>query len=117
MKFLVDRCAGKRLADWLRGEGHDVLEARSLGPDPGDRELLEIAAKQERVLVTIDTDFGELIYVDRIAHSGMVRLPDVSAGTRIKIMGKILVQYESQLRSDAIITVRGDRIRISKSKD
>jgi predicted nuclease of predicted toxin-antitoxin system len=35
MKFLVDRCAGKRLADWLRGEGHDVLEARTLGPDPG----------------------------------------------------------------------------------
>jgi len=40
MKFLVDRCAGKRLADWLRGEGHDVLEARTLLPDPGDRELL-----------------------------------------------------------------------------
>jgi len=56
MKCLVDRCAGRRLADWLRGQGHDVLEARSLGPDPGDRELLEIAAKQERVLVTIDTD-------------------------------------------------------------
>ena len=66
MKFLVDRCAGKRLADWLQGEGHDVLEARTLGPDPGDRELLEMAAKGERVLVTIDTDFGELIYVDRI---------------------------------------------------
>lgn len=114
MKFLVDRCAGRRLADWLRGQGHDVLEVRTLGPDPGDRELLEIAAKEERVLVTIDTDFGELIYVDRIAHSGMVRLPDVSAGTRIKIMGEILVQHESQLRSDAIITVRGDRVRISK---
>ncbi len=117
MKFLVDRCAGKRLADWLRGQGHDVLEARTLGPDPGDRELLEMAAKQERVLITIDTDFGDLIYVDRIAHSGMVRLPDVSAGTRIKIMEKILVEYEPQLRNRAIITVRGDRIRISKSED
>ena len=105
------------MADRLRGQGHDVPEACTLGPDPGDRELLEIAAKQERVLVTIDTDFGELIYVDRIAHSGMVRLPDVSAGTRIKIMEKILVEYKSQLRSPAIITVRGDRIRISKSKD
>lgn len=117
MKFLVDRCAGKRLADWLRGQGHDVLELRTLGPDPGDRELLEMAARQGRVLVTIDTDFGELIYVDRIAHSGMVRLPDVSAGIRIKLMGEILVQYQSQLRSHAIITVRGDRIRISKSED
>ena len=47
----------------------------------------------------------------------MVRLPDVSAGTRIKVMGEILVEYESQLRSRAIITVRGDRIRISKAED
>jgi len=117
MKFLVDRCAGKRLADWLRDEGHDVLEARTLGPDPGDRELLEMAAKQDRVLVTIDTDFGELIYVDRVTHSGMVRLPDVQAATRIKIMEEILSQYESHLKSHAIITVRGDRIRISKSED
>ena len=85
MKFLVDRCAGRKLADWLRDQGHDVLEARSFDPDPGDKELLEIAAKQERILVTIDTDFGELIYVDRIPHSGMVRLPDVPAKMRIKI--------------------------------
>ena len=117
MKFLVDRCAGKRLADWLRGQGHDVLEARTLGPDPGDRELLEMAAKQGRVLVTIDTDFGELIYVDRIVHTGLVRLPDVLAATRLKIMERILNQYESQLKSHAIITVRGDRVRISKSED
>jgi predicted nuclease of predicted toxin-antitoxin system len=51
MKVLMDRCAGKRLADWLGGQGHDVLEARTLGPDPGDRDLLEMAAKQERVLI------------------------------------------------------------------
>lgn len=117
MKFLVDRCAGKRLADWLRGEGHDVLEARTLGPDPGDRELLEMSAKDKRVLVTIDTDFGDLIYIDRAAHTGLVRLPDVPAEMRIKIMGKILKHLESDLKSHAIITVRGDRIRISKPPD
>jgi hypothetical protein len=33
MKFLVDRCAGRKLAEWLRGQGHDVLESQSLGPD------------------------------------------------------------------------------------
>jgi predicted nuclease of predicted toxin-antitoxin system len=31
MRFLVDRCAGHRLAEWLRSQGHDVLEARELG--------------------------------------------------------------------------------------
>ena len=29
MKFLVDRCAGRLLAEWLLNQGHDVLEARA----------------------------------------------------------------------------------------
>ncbi|MCE2457864.1 MAG: DUF5615 family PIN-like protein [Dehalococcoidia bacterium] len=53
MRFLVDRCAGARLAEWLRINGHDVVEARELGPDPGDRALLELAA-----LVTSSALFG-----------------------------------------------------------
>ena len=73
MKFLVDRCAGRRLAEWLRSTGHDVIEARELGPDPGDRTLLERAVAEERVLVTIDTDFGELVYVGQMPHAGLVR--------------------------------------------
>ena len=59
----MDRSVGRRLAGWLQGEGHDVLEARTLGADPGDRALLELAASESRVLITIDTDFGELVYL------------------------------------------------------
>jgi predicted nuclease of predicted toxin-antitoxin system len=62
MRFLIDRCAGRLLADWLRTQGHDVVESRELGPDPGDRALLNRTAQETRILVTIDTDFGELIY-------------------------------------------------------
>jgi predicted nuclease of predicted toxin-antitoxin system len=61
MRFLVDRCAGRLLADWLERQGHDVVDAGLLGPDPGDRALLELAAAGDRVLVTIDKDFGHLL--------------------------------------------------------
>ena len=54
MEFLIDRCAGRRLAEWLSSLGHDVVEARSLGPDPGDSILLRWATEQKRILVTID---------------------------------------------------------------
>ena len=36
MRFLIDRCAGTLIAAWLRTQSHDVVEARDLGPDPGD---------------------------------------------------------------------------------
>ena len=53
MKFLIDRCAGHRLAIALRQHGHDVVEATQFGPDPGDRSLLELAHRDQRVLVTM----------------------------------------------------------------
>jgi predicted nuclease of predicted toxin-antitoxin system len=40
LRFLIDRCAGRRLAQWLREQGHDVVEVKALGRDPGDEALL-----------------------------------------------------------------------------
>jgi predicted nuclease of predicted toxin-antitoxin system len=114
MRFLVDRCAGRKLADWLRSQNHDVLESQTLGADPGDRELLEKAVQQARILVTIDNDFAHLVYVDRAAHCGIVRLPDVPAHRRIELMETVLREHATALQSQAIITVRGERVRISK---
>lgn len=115
MRFLIDRCAGRRLADWLRSDGHDVIEARELGPDPGDRALLEQAAAEGRILVTIDTDFGTLIHLYDVAHMGLVRLPDVRAERRIALIAQLIDQHEEALKARAVITVRGERIRISQT--
>ena len=105
MKFLVDRCAGHLLAVWLQADGHDPVESRDVGPDPGDEQLLSIAHSQRRVLVTIDTDFGRLIFRDRQKHSGLVRLPDVPAAMRIQIMEQILLVHSNALVESNIITV------------
>ncbi len=64
MKFLVDRCVGMRVTNALRADGHDAVDARELGPDPGDQALLAAAVRDQRVLITIDQDFGLLIFVD-----------------------------------------------------
>lgn len=114
MRFLVDRCAGHRLALWLARQGHDVLESKDLGPDPGDRTLLAWAVSRDRVLVTMDSDFGDLIFRDEASHRGLIRLPDVPTTERIRLMGVVLARHADDLAATAIITVRGDRIRVSK---
>jgi predicted nuclease of predicted toxin-antitoxin system len=76
MKFLIDRCAGVRLAQWLRERGHDVVESRERGADPGDRALLQLAADEQRILVTIDTDFGQLVFAEDLPQ------PDAPAERR-----------------------------------
>lgn len=113
MRFLIDRCAGRRLAEWLRAQGHDVVGAWELGEDPGDRALLECAAEDGRVLVTIDTDFGELVYLQALPHAGLVRLPDVPVERRIALMNALLERYRRALEAQAVITIRGERVRVS----
>jgi predicted nuclease of predicted toxin-antitoxin system len=115
VRFLVDRCAGRRLADWLRDTGHDVVESRERGPDPGDRTILEWAAAEERIVVTMDKDFGQFIFAEEAKHAGIVRLPDVPAARRILLMGKVLDQHSAELQARAVVTVRGGRIRISRT--
>lgn len=114
MRFLIDRCAGRRLADWLREHEYDVVESRERGADPGDRALLEWAASEQRVLVTMDKDFGQFIFAENAPHSGLVRLPDVPAARRIELMERLLRDYTRELAEGVILTVRGERIRISR---
>jgi predicted nuclease of predicted toxin-antitoxin system len=113
LRFLVDRCAGRRLAEWLRGQRHEVLEVIALGRDPGDAALLRLAAEDGRVLVTIDADFGTLIHLRARAHAGLIRLPDVPAARRIELLAQILADHTEAELSRAVVTVKGSRIRIS----
>lgn len=116
MKFLIDRCAGKRLADWLRAQGHDVVESREWGPDPGGRVLLGRATAEGRIVVTMDKDFGTFLFFHGEAHCGLVRLPDVLVEERIRLMDILLTSYGTELSKGAIVTIRGDRVRISRSR-
>ncbi len=65
-------------------------------------------------MVTIDTDFRKLVYLKKAIHSGIVRLPDVPAQKRIEIMKVVLQRYEKEIEAGAIVTVRSNRIHISK---
>jgi predicted nuclease of predicted toxin-antitoxin system len=114
VKFFVDRCAGRRLAEWLRREGHDVAMAADRGPDPGDRELLAMSHSDGRILVTMDKDFGQFVFVENLPHSGIVRLPDVRVDERIALMRGLLSGRLRDRIAGAVVTVELGRVRISR---
>jgi predicted nuclease of predicted toxin-antitoxin system len=113
LRFLVDSCAGGRLAAWLRQDGHDVFEASLLEADPGDKELLQLAATEERILVTLDKYFGALIFHQRTPHSGLILLPDVRVSERLRLVERVLERHGDKLESGAVITVRGGHLRVA----
>jgi hypothetical protein len=62
----------------------------------------------------MDKDFGQIIFVENAAHRGIVRLPDVPAARRIELVERLLRDHTQELADGAILTVRGERIRISR---
>ena len=92
-----------------------MVESRDLGADPGDRVLLEWATRESRILITIDTDFGQLVFQRGQSHSGLIRLPDVPSHERVAIIKDLIERFQTEIETGAIITVRGSKIRISSS--
>ncbi len=69
MRLLLDECVHPAVASLLRDGGHDVATVAALGMvGATDVAVLSLARDQERVVVTLDTDFGELL-----ARSGAAR--------------------------------------------
>ena len=65
MKVLLDTCVWGGAKRELLEAGHEVDRGGDWRTDPGDREILTIAAATDRVLVTLDKDFGELAVLHR----------------------------------------------------
>ena len=64
--------------------------------------MLELALSENRVLITIDKDFRELIYLYRIPHAELIRLPDVRMARRIEIIAEIIDHYSPEVAEHAV---------------
>jgi len=60
MKLLLDACVWGGARQELEVAGHDVVWAGEWPTDPGDEEILALAHREGRVLVTLDKDFGDV---------------------------------------------------------
>ncbi|MFN3752318.1 MAG: DUF5615 family PIN-like protein [Thiobacillus sp.] len=59
MKFLVDAQLPRRFCGWLTEAGHDAVHTLELpqGNRTTDNEILDIAEREQRIVVTKDDDF------------------------------------------------------------
>ncbi len=113
MRFLLDVCAASRiLHQTLADLGHDVLSARDGYSHATDEALLALAYSDQRVLVTEDKDFGELVFLRRAPHSCIVRLVELRVTEAVDAMLHLIAHHSDALRAGAIIVVTRMRVRI-----
>ena len=112
MKLLLDTCVWGRARGELEASGHDVVWAGDWPEDPGDEEILGRTYNQERILVTLDKDFGELAIVRGTPHCGILRLVNFPARQQAAVCLHALALYGKELQSGAIVTAEPGRLRV-----
>jgi predicted nuclease of predicted toxin-antitoxin system len=114
MRLLADENVPGETVEALRQQGHDVVWVRADSPGLGDNDVLRRAGREERIVVTLDKDFGELIFSGRIvATTGVIllrlRVPDPTRLTQIVVAA--LASREDW--SGHFSVVENDRVRMT----
>lgn len=115
MKFLTDVGVGRVVENWLHIQVHDCKAIRDLDPRMTDKEIIQLAVAEQRIVVTMDKDFGELVYHSGMSHYGilLLRLDDANGAEKAQIVVHILEHYASQLENHFCV-FQGERLRIRK---
>lgn len=118
MKFLLDESVDVRVADFLTALGYQATtvaeDYQASLPDP---EVLSIARREQRILVTNDRDFGELVFRYYQRHSGVIylRLGTVELPAILSRLDDVLERYADGLDDFIVVTPRRIRVRASMS--
>lgn len=72
MQFLADESCDFAVVRALRSAGYDVRTVTDVAPGATDEVVLDIARREQRLLLTEDKDFGQLVFADQQATGGVL---------------------------------------------
>ncbi len=117
MRILTDENVPQSLLIWLRASGHDVASASELGIGDPDSRWLTFADSEQRLILTSDKDFGDLVFRDRLATFGIVllRLDDVAVPRWVTRLQEVWSVVEAN-PFGCFIVVTPHRVRVRPLK-
>ena len=116
MKLLLDQDVYAITAKFLVDAGHDVVLVAQLGlSQASDEEILMIARQENRILLTRDRDYGNLVFV-RAVGTGVIYLrvlPTTVHAVHSELV-RIINYYSEAELSRAFVVVEADGHRFRK---
>jgi len=113
-KLLTDENISPRVVSFLRENGFDVLDVKESSLNgASDHALMELAIKEQRLMVTHDADFGALAINNEEPCYGVIyiRLTKQSAANVIEVL-KTLVAMNPEFSSGSLVVINETRIRV-----
>ena len=115
LRFLADESCDFGVVRTLRAAGFDVLAVSEMTTRSVDRELIEQARREQRLLITEDKDFGWLVFASHAASPGviLIRFPGHLRQTLARSVLH-LVQTQGERLLGSFVVVEPGHIRISR---
>jgi predicted nuclease of predicted toxin-antitoxin system len=112
LRFLVDESVSGDIIQYLRSSDHDVVAIVEEARGANDEFVLMRAVDEDRILITVDKDFGELVFHSGQSHVGvlLLRLKDETAQNQVRVLASVLNQYADKLPGQFAV-VQDERIR------
>lgn len=66
MKFLADENIPRKVVDLISEQWHDIQWIKTFFPKSSDDRILSLAEADERIILTFDRDFGQLVYEKKL---------------------------------------------------
>lgn len=121
MRFKLDENIGSRGLTLLTGTGHDVATVRGQGLGGAqDTALFQVCAREERALITLDHDFGQVLRFPPEASHGIVVLelpPRAAPDALIERLKEFLAVLSIQPLGRELWIVEPGRVRIHQRKE
>jgi predicted nuclease of predicted toxin-antitoxin system len=115
LKFLVDVGVGRQVEQYLLGKKFDVKAVRLMDQCMPDQEIIRLAALEKRIVITMDKDFGELVYHSGMDHRGilLLRLENATGSEKQRVIEKILEDHADKL-VDSFCVYQNEKFRSRK---
>lgn len=115
LKFLADMGISPYTVTWLKNQGYDAVHLieENLEKIP-DQKILIKAQKEERIILTVDLDFGYLLAISKFSLPSVIlfRLNNASRDVIEQRLIEILEKCRHELEQGAIISVSDEDYRI-----
>jgi len=112
MRLLADENVPTPVVLGLRDAGHDVVWVREIARGMPDIDVLAMATEDQRLLITADKDFGELVFREGLATaSGVVLIRARTAGPGA-LVGLVLEALQTREEwGGSFSVIEDDRVR------